>query len=101
MSRVFEAPDKAATKTSKDEVSEARCGTNSCKCKKPLEANPDWPLFVTREGWDKAMLLRKQISDRDQDDWGLYFFNDFSAYGAAEVLENAVGALVKSILLFA
>ncbi|RDW58767.1 hypothetical protein BP6252_13243 [Coleophoma cylindrospora] len=66
------------------------CGTATCKCGKPRSAGDTWPFFVTEESWAKAMELKKEQYKRNQDAFGLYFFNDFSGYGTREVIENAL-----------
>jgi hypothetical protein len=67
-----------------------RCGTSTCKCKQPLEKNPDWPFFISDEGMLHMDSLFEEQSKRDQYDQGVYFYNDFNCYGMNETFANYV-----------
>lgn len=57
---------------------------------KPVEENPDWPWVVSRQGWDVFNNNDLAAWKRDQDEAGMYVYNDFTGYGLQEVIENQV-----------
>jgi hypothetical protein len=60
-------------------------------CKKSHDQNPDWPIFLSEEGSDIMFDLMNEKEKRDQDNFGIYIYNDWSGWGTAEVMVNAVG----------
>jgi hypothetical protein len=71
-------------------VRRAKCGTKSCKCNKPLEKSPRWPIFLTKEGAKYMFYVLDQNKRRNQANFGIYIYNDWSGWGTAEVLTNTV-----------
>lgn len=53
--------------------------------------DPSWVWFMSEEGIAKYSYLKKQAANRDQGKHGMYFYNDFTAYGVNEVVDNWVG----------
>lgn len=51
----------------------------------------EWPWLISKEAAEKYKRREKQAANRDQDAQGLYIYNDFSAYGMKEVIDNWVG----------
>jgi hypothetical protein len=45
---------------------------------------------ITKAGMDKFMHMYWEQEKRDQDVHGVYIYNDWSGWGATEVLENMV-----------
>ncbi|KAI0025867.1 hypothetical protein F4780DRAFT_233434 [Xylariomycetidae sp. FL0641] len=72
-----------------DEIREG-CGKKDCVCQKPSSDNPDHPWHVSKAGYRKfnTQFIFHQL--RDPDNFDMYTFNDHSAYGALETLENLV-----------
>lgn len=64
-------------------------------CKKPAKENPDWVWVFTEEGLKLFTQWQIQAENRDQDAFGVYMYNDFTAYGLTEVMENQVGIFVN------
>lgn len=62
-----------------------------CMCKKPARDHPDWIWIFTEEGLKLFAQWQIQAEKRDQDAFGMYIYNDFTAYGLTEVMENQVG----------
>ncbi|KAH8693005.1 hypothetical protein BGW36DRAFT_302377 [Talaromyces proteolyticus] len=85
----------------RDKESEAHdeqhtCGTD-CVCKAPANDFPQWTWAVSEEGLHTYELLKKQAFNRDQDAQGLYIYNDFTAYGINEVVDNWLKDFNKTI----
>jgi hypothetical protein len=66
------------------------CGTETCMCKKPAEEHPNWVWIISEDGLKVFGDLQEQAKKRDQDYHDMYIYNDFSAYGTQEVVENWV-----------
>ncbi|KAF4962590.1 hypothetical protein FSARC_9368 [Fusarium sarcochroum] len=60
--------------------------------KKPYEKlaslHPEWPWFFTMRGQDRFTWWEQEALKRDQDDFKMHIYNDFTAYGMHELLEN-------------
>ena len=67
-----------------------RCGNGDCMCKKSPKDFPDWKWLITRQGYAMVLHLKFEAQKRDQDLFGQYHYNDYSAYGFQEVVENHV-----------
>ena len=63
---------------------------DTCICGKPADENTAYRWAVTRKGYELAAEWRVQKGKRDQDNFGMYIFNDWTAYGICEVIENMV-----------
>ncbi|KAH7329698.1 hypothetical protein B0I35DRAFT_420681 [Stachybotrys elegans] len=63
-------------------------GGKTCPCTKPASALPSHPYTVTRAGMAKHRMAGDMANLRSPDTFGMYTYNDHSAYGAAEVVEN-------------
>jgi len=73
-----------------DEKAEA-CGGPKCVCNKPATELPDHIWILTRAGFELFVQWREQQEKRNQHNFGMYFYNDFTGYGTREVMENMVG----------
>jgi hypothetical protein len=60
----------------------------TCPCSKPASTIPSHPYSLTRAGMDKYNIAGDMANLRNPDTFGLYLYNDFGFYGAAEVVEN-------------
>lgn len=62
--------------------------------KKPIDKlaslHPEWPWVFTVLGRDRLRWWIQEATKRDQDSFGLHYYNDFTWYGALEVVENIV-----------
>lgn len=56
----------------------------------PSRVVTDKGFPITKAGFEKYVEITKEVLKRDQDAQGVYIYNDFSGYGATEVLENTV-----------
>lgn len=77
------------------DVRDAKCGTKTCKCNKPLEKNPGWPIFLTKEGGKNMFQLIDDNEKRNQANFDIHIYNDWSGWGTAEVLTNAVRTMAR------
>ncbi|EEA24912.1 hypothetical protein TMatcc_008014 [Talaromyces marneffei ATCC 18224] len=50
--------------------------------------SPEWPWIMSSSALDQYNALEKQAENRDQDLQQVYVYNDFTAYGINEVLDN-------------
>lgn len=57
--------------------------------------HPEWPWFFTELGRDRARWWTQEAMKRDQDSFGLHYYNDFTWYGALEVIENIVSLFTR------
>ncbi|KAF5000513.1 hypothetical protein FGRMN_1680 [Fusarium graminum] len=68
-------------------------GADKNREKKPYDKlaslHPDWPWSFTMRGIDRFTWLQLEALKRDQDDFDLHIYNDFTGYGMHEVMENA------------
>ena len=55
------------------------------------DLDPEWPWIMSSSAIDKYLELKKQVELRDQDIQNVYMYNDFTAYGVNEVVDNWVG----------
>jgi hypothetical protein len=92
-SKKRKSKEKTRSLTAVD-VRDAQCGTKTCKCNKTLEKSPGWPIFLTKEGGKNMFRLIDENERRNQDNFDMYIYNDWSGWGTAEVLTNAVRNLV-------
>ncbi|RSL95379.1 hypothetical protein CEP52_012067 [Fusarium oligoseptatum] len=62
--------------------------------KKPIDKlaslHPKWPWVFTVLGRDRLRWWIQEATKRDQDNFGLHYYNDFTWYGALEVVETAI-----------
>lgn len=62
--------------------------------KKPIDKlaslHPEWPWVFTVLGRDRVRWWIQEATKRDQDSFELHFYNDFTWYGALEVVEAIV-----------
>lgn len=65
------------------------------KDKKPYDKlaslHPDWPWYFTMLGVDRFTWWQIEALKRNQDDFDLHVYNDFTGYGMHELMENIVG----------
>jgi hypothetical protein len=52
--------------------------------------SPEWPWTMSSSALDKYYKLEKEAENRDQDIQDVYIYNDFTAYGINEVIDNWV-----------
>jgi hypothetical protein len=76
---------------------ETSCGRPDCKCGKPLSQNPSWPWFISKRGFAVTMKWQSERLKRCQDEYGVYFYNDYSGYGMMECVDNILLALDKEL----
>ncbi|KPM38636.1 hypothetical protein AK830_g7919 [Neonectria ditissima] len=50
--------------------------------------HPDWVRTISMLGQDRARWWQLEATKRDQDDFDMHIYNDFSGYGRIEVIEN-------------
>ncbi|RBR26898.1 uncharacterized protein FIESC28_00324 [Fusarium coffeatum] len=50
--------------------------------------HPDWPWYFTMRAHDRLTWWQVEALKRDQDDFDLHIYNDFTAYGMHELMEN-------------
>ncbi|KAK0701213.1 hypothetical protein B0T21DRAFT_388296 [Apiosordaria backusii] len=65
-------------------------GGKKCYCTQLYDDHPEHPYVMTRAGKCMLIDLRSHCEIRDPDNFGMYTFNDHSAYGALEVLQNLI-----------
>lgn len=86
----FSTGDSDDEEEDEDEAADKpRCdGGKTCLCDKPAADHPDhkWKLSVA--GKAKFFSQRTQCDLRDPDNFHMYTFNDHSAYGVVEVVQN-------------
>ncbi|KAI8711667.1 hypothetical protein NCS52_01430800 [Fusarium sp. LHS14.1] len=62
--------------------------------KKPVDKlaslHPEWPWVFTVLGHDRVRWWIQESTKRDQDSFGLHYYNDFTWYGALEVVESII-----------
>jgi hypothetical protein len=66
------------------------CGSGDCMCSKSPEDFPEWKWLLTRKGVRMVADLKNEAEKRDQDAFDQYHYNDYSAHGFQEVVENHV-----------
>jgi hypothetical protein len=57
--------------------------------------HPDWPWVTTVLGLEREQWWTQETLKRDQDDFNMHIYNDFSNYGMVEVMENIVSWLPR------
>jgi hypothetical protein len=69
-------------------------GDEEGESKKPYgklaSLHPDWPWYFTMRADDRLTWWQIEALKRDQDDFDLHIYNDFTAYGMHELMENIV-----------
>lgn len=63
-------------------------GGETCLCKKPANENPEHDWIVSYAGFRKWIAQDTMSGVRCPDFFSMYTFNDHSAYGTLEVIEN-------------
>lgn len=59
-------------------------------CHRYADANPEEKLVYTKKGYELHTEWGLERMDRDQDNFKMHIFNDWSGYGTCEVMENMV-----------
>ncbi|KAI7977837.1 hypothetical protein EIK77_009377 [Talaromyces pinophilus] len=80
--------DKEVDDDDESESSDAE-DTETLRIRDDLDS-PEWPWTLSSSAIDKYHELKKQAELRDQDMQGVYVYNDFTAYGVNEVVDNWV-----------
>ena len=62
----------------------------TCKCGKPAAKSPGYAWVFTKAGYDQYLHWIDEQGKRDQDDFHMHIYSDFSGYGIVEVMENQV-----------
>lgn len=83
-----EAFDKEAEEDDESDSSDAE-DTETLRIRDDLDS-PEWPWTLSSSAIDKYHELKKQAELRDQDIQDVYMYNDFTAYGVNEVVDNWV-----------
>ena len=88
-------PDDAARELGIDLYSKkgaklVTCGGPKCMCKKPADEHPEHKWIATKAGFELLMKWMDELSNRDQDNFDVYIYNDYTGYGTMEVMENMV-----------
>jgi hypothetical protein len=52
--------------------------------------HPDWPWSFTMRGIDRCDWWQQEALKRNQDEFDMHIYNDFTGYGMHEVMENIV-----------
>ncbi|KAK4201329.1 hypothetical protein QBC40DRAFT_324460 [Triangularia verruculosa] len=65
-------------------------GGKKCYCTQLYDDHPEHPYVMTRAAKSMFVDLRSHCEVRDPDNFRMYTFNDHSAYGALQVLENLI-----------
>ncbi|KAK1977153.1 hypothetical protein LZ30DRAFT_785095 [Colletotrichum cereale] len=65
-------------------------GGKTCICTKPVAEHPNAPFVMTNAGYRKLMTQQIHCQVRDPDSFGMYTYNDHSAYGVLQVLQNLI-----------
>ncbi|KAF3404337.1 hypothetical protein DPV78_002234 [Talaromyces pinophilus] len=78
--------DKEVDDDDESESSDAE-DTETLRIRDDLDS-PEWPWTLSSSAIDKYHELKKQAELRDQDMQGVYVYNDFTAYGVNEVVDN-------------
>ncbi|KAK4177160.1 hypothetical protein QBC36DRAFT_289795 [Triangularia setosa] len=87
--------EEASNKNNKgkngDDGDKSKCdGGNKCYCIQLYDDHPEHPYVMTRAAKSMFVDLRSHCEVRDPNNFGMYTFNDHSAYGALEVLQNLI-----------
>ncbi|KAJ5105303.1 hypothetical protein NUU61_002650 [Penicillium alfredii] len=61
-----------------------------CVCMKPSAENPEHIWVMTSASLKKFVALQNQTFFRDPDNFGIYVYNDFYAYGITELVQNVL-----------
>jgi len=81
--------DNGEDEEDEDEDQPGKCdGGKTCLCMKPASEKPDHPWKMTLAGQTLFCTQRAMCDLRDPDGFSMYTFNDHSAYGTLEVLQN-------------
>ena len=62
----------------------------SCMCGRYADANPEEDWIVTMKVFELHKEWGLEQFQRDPDNFRMHIFNDWSGYGACEVMENMV-----------
>lgn len=69
----------------------------SGKIFQPAAEHKDWKWVMLWEGWKKFCDLEQTIAFCDPDNFGMYVYNDWKAYGVVEAVENYLVAFDKAM----
>jgi hypothetical protein len=58
---------------------------------KPIKDLPGYKWVVSKKGKGLLEKYALQFTKCDQDEYGMYIFNDWTPYGETEIIENMVG----------
>lgn len=83
-----EAFDKEADEDDESESSDPE-DTETLRIQDNLDS-PEWPWTLSSSAIDKYHELKKQAELRDQDMQDVYVYNNFTAYGVNELVDNWV-----------
>jgi hypothetical protein len=81
--------DESDSRDEEDTEAASETPQNQDKSATDLDS-PDWPWVISSLALDKYYELEKQAENRDQDLQDVYMYNDFTAYGVNEVVDNRV-----------
>lgn len=91
--RGSEKKDSSADKEAKKKEAEAKEEALCNRVGKLASRHPEHLWVSTLGGYQRFKWWTQEICKRNQDDYSLHVYNDFSWYGTIEVLENLVSCL--------
>ena len=66
------------------------CGKGKHRSGKLADRFPDHTWVFTKKGVERRLFWLQERMVRDQDEFDMYIYNDFTGYGTLEVMENQV-----------
>ncbi|KAK4213916.1 hypothetical protein QBC37DRAFT_315491 [Rhypophila decipiens] len=92
-----DASDSEAESESPEKSKPKRCdGGKTCLCKKPASENPNHKWVISSAGKVKFFQQQTHHGIRNPDNFSMYTFNDHSAYGTLEVIQNLILDFVET-----
>lgn len=62
-------------------------------CKKLADEYPEHKWIATKAGFELLQKWMEEQEKRDQKNFGMHIYNDFSGYGTVEVMGNMVSLM--------
>ena len=79
-----------------EEEEEEVCDGPDCVCKQPADEHPEYLWKMSKGSQDLWTDWEEQKATRDQEIFDLHIYNNFSAYGCTEVMQNMVSGELPS-----
>ncbi|KAH8801427.1 hypothetical protein F5884DRAFT_889401 [Xylogone sp. PMI_703] len=86
--KVTRGKGKRRSVIGKKSTAEGKRRNSGCRCGTFHDEIPNWPFILSDGVLDRLLDFIGERSQRDQDFNGVYFYNNFTGYGIAEVFEN-------------